>query len=110
MDEVRFQLDEHVARAVAQALRRRGIEVVTAVEAGLVGAPDAEHLSRAHAEGRVFVTHDRDFLRLHQHGQQHSGIAYCRQGRRTVGQIVAGLVLIYEALEPGTMVGRIEFL
>jgi hypothetical protein len=57
----------------------------------------------------VVVTQDRDFLRLHQN-QEHSGIAYCGQGTRTVSQLVAGLVLIYEALEPGEIVGRVEFL
>ncbi len=29
---------------------------------------------------------------------------------RSVGQLVAGLVLIYDVLEPGEMVGRVEFL
>ena len=42
--------------------------------------------------------------------QQHAGIAYCEQGARTIGQLVSGLVLIYELLKPGEMVGRVEFL
>jgi hypothetical protein len=58
----------------------------------------------------VFVTHDPDFLRLHRQRQQHASIAYCEQGTRSIGQIVAGLVLIYEVLEPSEMLGRVEFL
>jgi predicted nuclease of predicted toxin-antitoxin system len=77
---IAFQFDEHIPRAVAQALRRRGIHVVTTVEAGLLGAADMEQLLRATAEGRVPVTHDSDFLRLHRQGQHHAGIAYCEQG------------------------------
>ncbi len=110
MPEIRFLLDEHVAGAIAQALRRRGIDVRTAAEAGLIGAADTDHLSRAQSEGRVFVTHDRDFLRLHHQGREHAGIAYCKQGLRTVGQLIAALVLIHEVLEPDTMIGRVEFL
>ena len=53
MDRIRFQLDEHVPQAVAQALRRRGIDVLTAAEAGLLSVPDAELLARSYATGRV---------------------------------------------------------
>jgi predicted nuclease of predicted toxin-antitoxin system len=108
--EIRFQLDEHVPRAVAEALRRRGIAVVTAAQAGLLGARDVEQLEQAAANGRVYVTHDADFLRLHQQGFPHAGVAYCRQGARSVGQLVAGLVLIYEALDASEMNSRVEFL
>ena len=69
MDRVRFQLDEHVSPAIARALRRRGIDAITAREADLLGAPDAEPLAHAHAQGRVMVTQDDDFLSLH-HEQQ----------------------------------------
>ncbi len=110
MARIRYQLDEHVAHAVAQALRRRGIDVLTAGEAGLRGTPDVEVLSQAGAAGRVLVTHDSDFLGLHQQQQVHAGIAYCAQGTRTIGQVVAGLVLIYEVLESDEMAGRVEFL
>jgi hypothetical protein len=108
--EIRFQLDEHVAKAVAQALRRRGVDVVTADEAGLLTAPDVAVLDRARASGRVLVTHDADFLRLHAEGRAHAGIAYCPQGTRTIGQLTVGLVLIHDVLEPDEMVGRVEFL
>jgi len=110
VDKVRFQFDEHVPHAVAEALRRRGIDVLTAGEAGLRSTPDAELLARSYEAGRVLVTHDSDFLRLHREQHQHAGIAYCEQGARTIGQLVASLVLIYEVLESGDMVGRVEFL
>src|SRR5436190_17084271 len=54
MDEkVKFYTDEHVPRAVARGLRQRGVDVLTAPQAGLLGATDEEHLERARAEGRV---------------------------------------------------------
>ena len=110
MDRVRFQLDEHVSPAIARALRQRGIDVITAHEAELLGASDVQHLARAYAEGRVMVTQDDDFLSLHHEQQPHAGIAHCKQGSRSIGQIVASLALIYEVLEPHEMVGRVEYL
>ncbi len=70
---IAFLLDEHVAHAVAQALRRRGIDAQTATEAGFLGATDAEVLAYARQAGRVVVTHDDDFLRL-DHRQPHVGM------------------------------------
>jgi hypothetical protein len=37
---ISFYLDEHVARAVALGLRRRGIDVLTVQEAGSAGESD----------------------------------------------------------------------
>ncbi len=68
-----FLLDEHVAHAVVQVLRRRGIDAQTATEAGLLGATDAQFLAYAQQAGRVMVTHDDDFLRL-DHRQPHVGM------------------------------------
>lgn len=110
MARVRFQLNEHIPRAVAQALRRRGIDVTTTVEAELLGAPDTEQLRRAHAEGRMMVTHDRDYLALHQQGRSHAGIAYCDQGSRSIGEIVGTLTLIYETYAAEEVAGRVELL
>lgn len=83
---------------------------MTAAEARLLGAPDVQVLDHSSAADRVLVTHDSDFLRLHYQQHQHAGIAYCVQGTRTIGQLVASLVLIYEVLEPSEMIARVEFL
>jgi predicted nuclease of predicted toxin-antitoxin system len=66
---ITFLLDEHVAHAVALALRRRSVDVLTASTANLLGAPDDVYLAHAYATGRVLVTHDGDFLRLHRRGE-----------------------------------------
>ena len=41
---IRYLVDEHVAKAVATGLRKRGIDVVTLVDAGLLGAEDEDLL------------------------------------------------------------------
>jgi predicted nuclease of predicted toxin-antitoxin system len=106
---ISFQCDEHLAHAVATALRRRGVEVWSATEAGMLGLADEAVLAHTRATGRVLVTHDSDFLVLHQRQQEHAGIVYCPQGTRTIGQIVAHLLLIHQVLQPSDMVNQVEF-
>jgi len=108
-DPIRLYLDEHVPRAVAQGLRRRGVDVLRAQEAGLLSADDTSHLAFARREGRALFTQDADFLRLHDGGVPHAGIVYASQGT-PVGHIVRGLMLIHDVLEPEDMTNHVEFL
>jgi|SRR5262245_36190109 len=107
---IRFHLDEHVAHAVADGLRRLGIDVTTTTDAGLLGLDDAAHVSFAWAQQRIIFTEDDDFLVLASQGMTHAGLAYCRQNTRSIGHIVRALELVWEVYEPSEMVGRIEFL
>jgi uncharacterized protein with PIN domain len=107
--EIRFYTDEHVAKAVVNGLRQRGVDVLTVAEAGMLSASDEEHLARARSEGRVLFTQDDDFLRLHVAGVEHVGIAYAPQGT-SVGYIIRGLMLIHQVLEAEDMEGHVEYL
>lgn len=109
-ERIRFHLDEHIASAIAIALRQRGIDVTTTAEANLLAATDEDQLKYAHRSRRVMVTHDDDFLNLHAHGTPHAGIAYCRWGARTIGEMVQMLVLIYEMMSPDEMMSKIVYL
>ena len=108
-DRVRFYMDEHVPRAVTAGLRRRGVDVMTAQEAGLHPAADEKHLAFALQEGRVIFTQDADFLRLHAAGVPHGGIVYVHQ-QTPVGHIVRGLMLIHDLLVAEDMTNHVEFL
>lgn len=96
--------------AVARSLRQQGVDVLTVAEAGLRGARDREILVRSHEAGRVVVTEYADYLRLHYEGVPHSGIAYCHQQSRTIGEIVEFLVIIGRVLEPSEMANRVQYL
>jgi len=109
-EKIRFHLDESVSNAIAAGLRRRGIDVTTTPEVGLLAASDEEQLSFALSQNRVLVTHDDDFVVLHQRGIGHSGIAYCSLNRRSIGEILNTLVLIWEVLELEEMKNQLEFL
>lgn len=107
---IRFHLDEQCNPAIAAGLRRHGVDVTTTREAGLLHAKDEEHIAHGVATGRVVFTQDQDFLRHHAAGVEHRGIAFCLQRSRSLGQIVAGLLLLWEVYEPEEMANRVEFL
>ena len=107
---VPFHLDEHISAALAAGLRHRGIDVTTATDAGLMGAEDRDHLRFAAATGRVVVTRDVDFLRLHAEGVSHAGSAYCHSQSRSLGEVLRRLVLIHAAMSPDDMKNRVEYL
>jgi len=109
-DRIRFHLDESVGLAIAEGLRRRGIDVTTTPETGLLNASDEKQLAHSAAEGRVLVAHDEDFLRLHAWGVQHSGIAYCHQRQQAIGEVLRALLLLWDCLEPEEMENHVEFL
>jgi uncharacterized protein with PIN domain len=108
-EKIKFYTDENVPNAVARGLRLRGIDVLTTNEADLLGASDEEHLALALRDGRVILTQDADFLRLHAGGVDHAGIAYARQ-QLSIGDLIRGLILIYQVLDADDMKNHIEFL
>ena len=104
---IKFHLDENVNSAIAKGLRVRGVDVTTTPEMGLIGADDEEQLKFAKIEGRVIFTHDDDFLRVQ---IDHTGIVYCGQGGRAIGEIIRWLILIWEALDSEDMENKVEFI
>ena len=55
----RIYTDADINGPVVTALKRRGWDVLRAVDAYPEKTPDVVHFERAAAEGRVFVTNDR---------------------------------------------------
>src|SRR5262249_18952935 len=107
---IRFHLDEHVAHAVADGLRRLGIDVTTTTDAGLVGADDHAQIAYGLSESRVIFSEDDDFLVLAAQGVAHAGLAYCHQNIRSIGHIIRALQLVWEIYEPAEMFNRIELI
>jgi aspartate oxidase len=109
MEQIKFYLDEHIHRAVAEGLRRRGVNVLTAQEAGNAGLSDRDQLLFASAEKRVMVTMDSDFLILTTQGLAHAGIAYANP-RKSIGDLIGALRLLADVLDPIEMVDHVEYL
>jgi predicted nuclease of predicted toxin-antitoxin system len=107
---LRFHLDENCPNAIADGLRRRGIDVTTTPEVSLISASDEEQTAYAFAAGRVIFTMDKDFLRINTSGVSHAGIVYCRQGKRGIGRIIQGLTEVWEVMEPEEMQNWLVYL
>ena len=75
----------------------------------MLGESDEAQLSFAHDEGRVILTHDDDFLRLHAASRAHAGVIYALQ-EKPIGDIIHGVMLVYQLLEADEMIDHVEFL
>ena len=85
--KIRLYLDEDTQRSgLLNALRRRDVDVLTAAEAVMLGAPDPEQVAFAARLGRALYTFNRsDFQRLHTEymlaGWHHAGLIVALQQR-----------------------------
>lgn len=109
-DPIRFFFDQHISSAVARALRRRGVDVLTAQEAGRCGLPDPDQLQFATVEQRVVMTFDPDYLALHASGVVHAGIVWCRATKYTIGQLIQLLFLLHRVTDRDDMRNYVEYL
>ena len=92
---LRLYVDVHVPLAITEALRQRGVDVLTAQDDGKGRLEDAALLDRANDLGRVLFTQDQDFLdeasRRQRARQEFTGIIYAHQMRVTIGQCARNL-------------------
>jgi hypothetical protein len=56
----------------------------------------------------VIATQDDDYLRLHAQGVEHAWVVYWQQNTRSIGQVLRGLLLIWEVMEPEEMRNHVE--
>ena len=108
MAKIRYYTDENVSRATINGLRQRGVDVLSCQQADLMGVTDEEQLEHATQNGRVIFTKDNDFLKLHAGGKEHTRIVYALPNN-SIGDIVKGLMLIFEVLDAEDMINHIEF-
>ena len=112
---IRFYFDEDSQnRALLKALRSRGMDVISAGEAELLGQTDEAQLSWANEQGLVLFTHNvGDFCRLHgqflHEGKTHTGIVVAEQGP-SVGERLRRLLKLSDARTAEEMRDCLEFL
>lgn len=98
---VPLYMDVHVPFAIAEQLRRRGIDVLTSIEDGQSEALDSALLDRATDLGRLLFTHDVRFRamaeRWQRAGRPFGGLLFGAQLGGTIGQFVTDLELICRA-------------
>ena len=109
-DRPKFYLDENVQIVIAEQLKRRDIEAVTAHELDALGDTDENHLALATEMGCVFYTHDADFVAMAVAGIEHSGIVFGQQDQHGIGDWVKGLVQLHTATSAEEMRNRVVYL
>lgn len=111
---MRLFTNESVPVAVAEGLKRRGVEALSARDAGNLGLTDEQQLAYAQALNMILFTHDEDFLKIAHarltHGQPHGGIIYVHQQKLDLGEIIRRLKVITDLLTEDDFYNHIEFL
>lgn len=113
--KLRRYLDEDSIRhGLIQALRARGVDVLTTLEAGMGERLEEENLAFAAAQGRVLYTCNiGDFFALHtawlNAGRSHSGLVLCRQ-QYSIGEQLRRVLKLIATRSAEDMVDRAEFL
>ena len=107
-------MDVHVRRAITNALRLRGIAVLTAQEDGTAEFNDPDLLDRAGVLDRVLFSQDDDLLReaavRQSTGQPFAGVIYAHQLGLSVGRCIDDLALLALVEEPDALRQRLIFL
>jgi predicted nuclease of predicted toxin-antitoxin system len=113
MGKISIYTNESVSVAIADGLKRRGVEAFSARDAGNLGLTDEEQLIYAGKEKVSIFTHDTDFLQIAarwmEEGRTHHGIIYCHQKRYSIGECVRRLRVLTAVLSSEDMVNHIEF-
>ncbi len=113
---IKLYLDEDAMdRDLAEALRQRGVDVLTALEADMIERPDLEHLEFAASQQRVLYSFNvGDFAALHHdfltNGKHHAGIVLARQQRFGLGEQMRRLLRLIATRTDKEMQDKIEFL
>lgn len=108
---IRIYADENVNVAIVDGLKRRGVDVWSAIDKGNLGLSDEEQLSYALEQKTTIFTHDDDFLSMaEESGIEHCGIIYVHQQRLSVGECIRRLKAIVETMSPEELHNRIVFL
>ncbi len=116
MSLIQIYIDEDAERrGLVNALRSRGVTVLTALEAGLTGTPDEQQLAHATERDCVLYSHNAsDFYRLHTEwvstGREHAGMILVPQQRFSVGEQLRRILRIRAAANAESMKNRVEFL
>lgn len=114
MGKISIYTNESVDVAIAEGLKRRGVDASSARDTGKLGLSDEEQLVYAGNKKAAVFTHDTDFLKIGarwmEQGRTHHGIIYCHQRRYSIGECVRKLRMLTAVLTSEDMINHIEFL
>jgi hypothetical protein len=116
MSQIRLYVDEDaVEDAVLNALRSRGVDLLTVLDSGMTSGTDEEQLAFAVSRSRtIYSLNAGDFCRLHgeylSQSRDHSGIIVIPKQRHSIGEKVRRLMELIDSTSAEEMGNRLEFL
>ena len=114
--DIRLYIDEDaMAHALLQGLRARGADVLTALEADMMGRDDPAQLAFAISQERTLYSFNvGDFCRLHaeymEQGKHHAGIIVMPRQRYGIGGQIRALLEIVQTKTADELKDRLIFL
>jgi hypothetical protein len=107
-------MDVHIPMAVTEALRRRGLDILTSQDDETATQDDEALLARAAELGRVLFTQDQDFLRIAAEWQLQArpfaGILFAPQQGVSLGILADDLELLLTCCEAEELRDRVTYL
>lgn len=113
---IRLYFDEDsMDRILVSALRGRGVDVITALDASMIEQPDEAHLAYATSQGRVLYSFNQgDFFRLHtqylKQEKPHAGIVLARQQQYSSSEQMKRILRLCAKKSAEDMENWVEFL
>ena len=104
-----------MGHAFTRALRARHVEVITAIEAGMIERADRDHLVYATNNDCVLYTFNvGDFFALHMmflnEDRSHAGMILARQQHYSIGEQARRVLKLISSQSAEDMRNRVEFL
>jgi hypothetical protein len=113
---IRIYVDEDAQdRDLVRSLLARGVDVITAADAGMIERSDLEQLDHATGCGRVLYSYNvSDFYCLHSdflaRNKSHGGIILAQQQRYSVGEQMRRILRLIATKSAEEMLNHVEFL
>src|SRR3990172_1569597 len=111
---VALYMDVHIPAPITEQLRRRHVDVLTAIADGWERRSDDELLQRALEIGRLLFTQDIRFRALaeewQRQGRPFAGLLFGHQPQGTIGQFVRDMELIAKTSELAEWLNTVEYL
>lgn len=107
-------MDVHIPQAITDQLRRRGVDVLTAIEDDCATLSDEKLLEHCYLLGRIIFTQDIRFKALAENWQRQekpfAGLFFGHQLQGTIGEFVKDLELIDQVSETEEWLNKVEYL
>lgn len=96
---IKFLADENISKSLTEFLRKGSYDIKDIKEEGLFGISDAEVLKFAEKEGRVILTHDKEFGNILKNPLSFEAIVIIRYSNQSPANVIRRFRLDLEKIK-----------